>query len=83
MRAVSPENRLTSAWRGAQIVANLSSHASEWITLEQYDECGTDILSCRFLQCLDIDLPDYIRQETSLQNETLTFNAQEESSLFQ
>jgi len=76
---VSPENRLTSAWRGAQIVANLTSCTSEWITLEDYEEHGPFLIDSRYPQCLAIDLPDYMRDDCDLVEETL----EEKSLTFQ
>ena len=38
------ENRLHAAWTGASILSSLSTFSSTWITREEYDEFGTDIL---------------------------------------
>ena len=44
VRVISPPERKYSVWIGGSILASLSSFQSQWITREEYDECGSRIV---------------------------------------
>ena len=44
IRVAAPPERKYSVWIGGSILASLSSFNSMWVTKEEYDECGADII---------------------------------------
>lgn len=44
VKVFSPPERLNSAWMGASTLASLSTFQSMWITKQEYDESGPNII---------------------------------------
>lgn len=44
VRVTSPKDRDFSVWSGGAVLANLPSFASAWITQEEYEEFGSQIV---------------------------------------
>ena len=49
LRISAPPNRISSAWSGGSILASLSTFKNMWVSKEDYDEHGSDILHQRSL----------------------------------
>jgi actin-related protein len=47
VRVVAPGERKYSVWMGAAILSSLTSFSAEWITRQEYDECGASIVHRR------------------------------------
>jgi actin-related protein len=44
VRVVTPPERKYSVWIGGSILASLNTFQENWITREEYDECGPSIV---------------------------------------
>lgn len=44
IRVIATADRKFAVWRGASTLASLSSFEASWVTLEDYEEHGADIL---------------------------------------
>lgn len=44
VKVTSPEDRDFSVWRGGAILASMSSFSSAWISQDEYDEFGPQIV---------------------------------------
>lgn len=49
LRISAPPNRISSAWSGGSILASLSTFKNMWVSKEDYDEHGSNILHRRSL----------------------------------
>jgi actin-related protein len=47
VKVVAPENRQYSAWIGGSMLASKSEFQEKWITKEEYDESGPDIVNLK------------------------------------
>jgi actin-related protein len=45
VRIIASADRKFSVWKGASTLASLSTFESSWITKEEYDEMGADVIS--------------------------------------
>ena len=41
---VAPEDRMYSVWKGGALLSNLTTFAAKWITKDDYDEYGTEVV---------------------------------------
>ena len=44
VRVVTPPERKYSVWIGGSILASLNTFQENWITREEYDDCGPSIV---------------------------------------
>lgn len=44
VKIIAPEDRYYSVWIGGSTLCSLSSFESQWITKDEYDECGSEIV---------------------------------------
>ncbi len=44
VKVVAPAERRFSVWIGGSILASLSTFQQQWISREEYDECGASIV---------------------------------------
>eukprot|EP00798_Chlamydomonas_sp_ICE-L_P017640 gene17639-23983_t len=51
VRVVAPPERKYSVWIGGSILSSLSTFASMWVTREEYDEHGPNIVHRNFCSC--------------------------------
>ncbi|KAL7600333.1 hypothetical protein Lser_V15G22733 [Lactuca serriola] len=49
IKVIAPTDRKHSVWIGGSIMASLSTFQKEWISKEEYDECGTSIVDKKCL----------------------------------
>jgi actin, other eukaryote len=69
VRVLAPPERKYSHWIGASILTSMSSFQSKWVSKDEYEEFGPDILKSKLLDLVEVD--HQVRQPNKL-SEKLT-----------